>query len=355
MYNLAKLLTDEPHKLERLIILLLKLLITFHVTGLLFGYDLSVGSIIDNPIPKSASAIQIIYFFVVLVAVWFVLWSILADFVLYHFVIGMLARIGKDKTVFMHTMSFIGVVGEKAGILTPKSNIISFVEGLSDSEHRSELMETQSRIKEYYLLTVVAYTVLLISASGLALSRAEIIIGGILVANQMIGCIVLTKFNAYVGENMDSIQRDFQPLAYGQKIMNALAEIKRFECFESPHKGKKIVLKRKPGYENLPDTLKILPAFHWNEPLGQDMLLRMVQARKRKELSGTSYDLILTNIKPTSEISSGIRSQENCAYIYAKDEQEIFSGLEHWIHLFAPTKYPIKLKTQNENQPSTVA
>src|SRR5574337_323065 len=132
MYNLAKLLIDEPHKLERLIILFLKLLITLHVTGLIFGYDLSVGSIIENPIPKTASAIQVIYFFVIVVAAWFVLWGVIAEILLYDVLIGLLSNIGNDRAVFIVMMWLLGVAEEKDKKLFPKGHIISFADSLND-------------------------------------------------------------------------------------------------------------------------------------------------------------------------------------------------------------------------------
>lgn len=341
MYNLAKLLIDEPHKLERLIILFLKLLITLHVTGIIFGYDLSVGAIVDNPIPKTASAIQIIYFFVVVTAVWFILWSIVADLLLYHVIIGLLARIGKDRDVFMGTMWFIGIVSERNGRLIPKDNLISFADSLDNFTPETPLEEGQTRLKQYFLLTTVSYVVLLSSPST-SLSKAEIIIGAIILLNLFVAIISNTKFDSYLTENLDTVKRELQPLAYGQKIMKAIGEIKAFQNFEAPHKGKKIVLKRKAGVASLPTTLKILPAYHWNEKLGQEMLLRMANARKMKNLSENSYDMLLTNMRLTQEIASAIKSQKNCACISAKDPKEIFLRLEEWIHIVAPPNFPIR-------------
>jgi hypothetical protein len=335
MYNLAKLLIDEPQKLERLIILFLKLLITLHVTDLILGYNLSVGAIIDNPIPKAASSIQIIYFFVIVIAVWFILWSIICQFLLYDVLIGLLSNIGNDRVFFNRVMDVLGVAKEKNNKLYSKSHIISFTDSLDDFNKENSIEEAQSRVKEYFFLITIAYTVLLISNNRVHLTIVEIIVGAIISLNFLLGCIVLTKILSYMAFNLDSIKREFQPLAYAEKIVRVMAEIPQFENYERPLSGarRKYTLKRNSAHDKLPEMLTIIPVFHWNQSFSQKHILQLLLDRKQKQVSQNRCEIVVTNTEINDEIASAVKSQNQLVYIYAATNTEMFHGLEEWIQL----------------------
>lgn len=335
MYNLAKLLTDEPKKLERLIILFLKLLITLHVTGLILGYNLSIGAIIDNPIPKAAASIQIIYFFVIVIAVWFFLWGVICQIILYDVLIGLLSNIGSDRKFFFGMMELLGIAEEKNRKVYSKSRIISFTDNLDDFYKENIIGEAQSRVKEYFFLTTIAYSVLLISKDSVHLTTVEIVVGGIVSINFLVGCIFLTKILSYIINNIDSIKREFQPLAYAEKIVKVMAEIRQFENYERPLSGsrRKYTLERNISNDMLPEKLTIIPVFHWNQSFSKKHMLQLLLNRKQKQLNQNRCEIVVTNIEINDEIASAVKSQNQLIYIYATSETEIFHGLEEWIQL----------------------
>jgi hypothetical protein len=346
MYNLAKLLIDEPHKLERLIILFLKLLLTLHVTGLILGYNLSVGAIIDNPIPKSASSIQIIYFFVIVIAVWFIIWNVICQILLYDVLIGLLSNIGSDRAFFIGMMQFLGVVEEKNKKLYSKSNIISFTDKLDELNKEKTFEVVQSRLKEYFLLTTIAYIVLIISYKKVHLTSVEVVLGAFVFLNLLLGCIAFTKISVYMAYNIDLIKREFQPLAYAEKIVRVMAEISQFENYERPLSGarRKYTLKRKSSYDKLPELLTIIPVFHWNQSFSQKYILQLLLDRKQKQISQNRCEIVVTNTEINDEIASAVKSQNQLVYIYATTNTDIFHGLEEWIQL--------TLKKPNTTTPS---
>ena len=90
MYNLAKLLTEEPEKLERLGILFLKLLVILFIGSVFFGFNISISEFFENPIPKNYTISNFILFLISLIFIWFVVWTLIADFILGEIVIWLL-------------------------------------------------------------------------------------------------------------------------------------------------------------------------------------------------------------------------------------------------------------------------
>jgi hypothetical protein len=333
MYNLAKLLTEEPAKLEKLMLLFLKLLITFFFVCLLFGYNFSIYSLIKEPIPPSLSTSKLIYFFLGMIVSWYVIWVIIAEAIINGLLVWLLAMPFNGRKAFVMALSFLGVIKEKNDILSPNTNIILFTEAikeLKEEESDKFIQENHSRVKQYFVISIAIYVLLFVS-KDIKLSWIEIFIGVYIVLNFLVLCVLLYLVKTYVYENIESLKREFEPLSYSQKTHNAVSENKEFERnYEKPTGGINVHLKRKGTMDYYPEEIKINIGFHWNQSLGQTVLTDTFKVWNEKSEKRTLYTkmIFVTNIKPTQEMSSLIGKLDGFIYVYALNEKEIFSGLE---------------------------
>ncbi len=333
MYNLAKLLTEEPAKLEKLIILLFKLLITFFFTCLLFGYSFSIQSLIKDPLPPSLSTTKLIYFFLGIFVVWYLLWRLCGEVIIGDLLIRLLAWPWNKRKTFVEILSFIGVAKESYGYLNPKKHIIVFSEALMelDKEETDKFIsENHSRLREYFVLSFVVFVLLLLT-KDVQLSRWQIWVCSIMLVNFLLGCTFFHLMKGYIYDNLESLKREFEPIAYAQKALNAICENKELmQYFEKPTEAKSIFLKKKEGMNYGPAEIRVRSMYHWNQILGQmaleDTFIKWGKAERKREEG--LIEICISNITPTQDMERSVKNLDGFLYIHATSEKEIFSGLE---------------------------
>ncbi len=357
MYNLAKLLTDEPEKLERLIILFLKLLITFTATALVFGYDISISSLIDNPIPKTYSASKLVYFFTSLILIWFFLWSVVAELILYELPVWLCSRTGDKRRTLLEMLHILDVIKMNSlftdkPIIRPGKYIIPFTEVLKEQQESRFIDKSTSRLRQYYIISIATF-ILLLLVKDITLSCGKIIGCVLLILLLFKVCVYFNKMKSYINDNSEELIREFEPMSYSRKVHSAIRENKTIsENYQLPQSGwGKEVINLKPEISELlptrkyfPKQIKFIPAFHWNNTLGQELMMDGLSKRSKKDVNLDCLTLFISNISPTDTMSAMVMSQKSIVYIYANSEEEIFSGLEEAF---------FKIKKQNFNKEIT--
>lgn len=336
MYNLARLLTEEPKKLERLIILFFKLLITICFATTLFGYKIELSTFIDTPIPKNITAADVIYFLLLSTLIWFVLWFIILENIFYELPIWLLTRKNDFKNSFLFYLDFFSIlnVNKNNKITGADTNIISFYRFLNQfdksEDNKETLRDIRERLKQYYLIVVPAFCFLLFEYD---LKSWEIIIGTYFIINFFIGNTIICRAHKYIDSNLEAIKREIGPLAFAKQITETMNEIQLFSNYETPKVYKKMVIKRISGYEALPSELMIVSAFHWNHSLGKRMINSLVErGQLPTKMRDGRYTLFITNIPLDTETINRLNKSEWFSILMAGTEEEMFFQLEEWIH-----------------------
>jgi hypothetical protein len=329
MYNLAKLLTDEPEKLERLIILFLKLIITLYLAGLIFNYDFTINSLVENPLPKTLTTSKLILFFVSCIAVWFVFWSTILELLLCEGIVWLFTKWADKRKSLLTVLGFLGVIEERNGrIIKPKKYIILFVESLKLLQDKNPLPAVKTRLKQYYIISLGALFVLILSK---AIVCGYILLSLFFILNMLVGCVLFNRVSIYIDENYSALIREFEMLAYSQRIYNTILESEYSKNhYDKPELGRKILLKRKEGYDWVPESIKVVAGFHWNTKLGQFYVEEFLNRMKDKEKESVTerYEYFISNIPLNENIISSVKKRKGFVYIYAIDDEEIFKGLE---------------------------
>ena len=334
MYNLAKLLTEEPEKLERLGILFLKLLVTLLIGSVLFGLNISISGFIENPIPKDYTIAKFILFLILLVIVWYIVWSLIAEMIIGELLIWSLSKIGNKKDIFNEVLHLLKVVKKDNGNLSPNKNVISFSDILHNyTEEDEELVkESKSRIRQYFIVTSVIYIVLWV-AKDITFPSSLKWFGGVMIANLLVGNIILNQIHNYFNDNRDEMKKQFSALAFTQMIINAIEQnpfIKHH--YEKSNYWRRIQLKRKTELNELPESFKFFPVFYWNSTLTKAMLDKGLQQRAAKEINTATkichYDVVICNVQPDDENVKNILKQPGFAFLHCENEEQIYKNIE---------------------------
>lgn len=334
MYNLAKLLTEEPEKLERLGILFLKLLVTLFIGSAYFGFNFSITCFIDNPIPKDYTISKFIFFVISLVLIWFIVWSIFADLLLGEVLIWLLSKIGNKKLIFTDVLSLLSVVKKNNQTLSPDKNVIEFNEMLHSYSDEGEkvMREGKSRARQYFIVSSVIYISLLF-AKDINLSATLKWVGGIFTLNFLIASVVFNQIHKYFNENLDEMKKEFSKLSFVQMVINSIDQNTFIKIhYERKGRWQKIGLKRKNQIEWLPESFTIFPLYNLNESLTQELLkIGLIQRSNKNimdEKENTHYDVLICNVKPNEENIKIILSQHRFVYLYCENNEQCFKNIE---------------------------
>ncbi len=156
MYNLAKLLSEEPEKLERLGILFLKLLITLLLGSIFLEYEFAISTLAENPIPKEFTLSKFVFYVIILIVIWFIVWGVIADAILGYLLINILSKIGNKKEIVLDWLIFFNVIKKRYSTLQPGKNIIAFNSLLQSytEEDALSFKENQIRARQYFLVSL---------------------------------------------------------------------------------------------------------------------------------------------------------------------------------------------------------
>lgn len=342
MYSLAKLLTEEPEKLERIGLLFLKLLVTLFIGSAFFGLNISISEFVQNPIPNDYTLTNFVFFLILLVVIWFTVWTFIAEIIIGQLIIWAVSKIGNSKSIFNDVLAFINVIKKKGDNIAPAKNVIAFSDMLQNYSDEDEkiVKDSKSRIRQYYLVTTVIYFTL-IFAKDINFPCWLKWFGGIMSFNFLLGSAISNKLHEYFTDNLDEMKKQFSRLAYAQMIIKAIEQNPFLkQHYEKGDKWMRIHLKRKTEDESLPETFKFYPVFHWNEGLTKIMLDKGLEQRSGKELPpekiGKHYDVVVCNIKPDDKNIKDILSQPSFVYLHCETEEQVYKNIE--VLLFQVTK-----------------
>lgn len=346
MYSLAKLLTEEPEKLERMLLSFFKLLIVLYLTNLIFDLNFSISGFVENPIPDDYSIFELILFIICLILVWIAVWGVIGDLLLAELLIWATSKIGKDESAFKNLLVAIKVLEKEEYGHSPAKNVILFSSVLQiyDDDIAQLVNESKSRIRRYHVAIIVTYFVLLCTPDEIP--SWLVWIGTFMSINSLIACAAIHKFHRYFQENRDVMKKQFDGLAYMQMIINSLQQnhfIK--EHYEMTNKWRRVVLKRKSKVEGLPERLRFFPVFHWNDSLTKiivnDSLEKQARKNKQREGDVNFYDVIISNVKPDDDNIRSIKSQPYFAYLHCEDEERIYENMEVFLFKISQGTYRI--------------
>jgi hypothetical protein len=351
MYNLAKLLSDEPKKLERLFVLFLKLLITLYLTGLLLDYKFTINALVEKPIPEGLTTSKLILFFVATIIVWFAFWNFLLDMIMCEFIVWLLSLIPNKRKLTFSFLEILNVATVKDGrLISPKKNMVDFAEGLHQLKDTQEFHDIKSRQKSYYVVALGAYIVLLLSHS---LSTKWIGWGAAISINLLLGAVVYNVVHSFIVDNYDSLLKEFDSFAFIQKVFAAVSNHEEIKsCYEVTLFKSRVRLQRKQDYSWVPEEVIIETYYHWSKDLGKLFLDFQAQRIESKSIvEPGKYLFVVSNIEISPALRKIVEKQDRMFYIIGQNQDEIITGIETAYHIMRNSyKEPSDPLVDQENQ-----
>lgn len=333
MYNLAKLLVEEPEKLERLFFIFLKILITLFISCILFGFNLSITEFVEKLIPQNYTISKLIYFIVITIIVWLVIWNIIAEIILGECVIWLLSKIGNKKIIFNEVLGLLKVVKIKNNNISPEKNIITFNELLQSYSKDGEkyIKESKSRTRQYYAITTVIYLSMFF-ANDIVFPNWLKLVGGILIFNFLLSSITLHQIHSLFSENLEEMKKQFSRLSYAQMVINSIEN----NSFITQHYKRlghwtRIKLERKTDVDWLPETIKFYPFYYWNELLTKMILdkdLQQIAENYSKYERKNTYDVLISNVELSKDNINNILANPQFVYMYCQNEENILKNID---------------------------
>lgn len=341
MYNIAKLLTEEPEKLERLIILLLKFLICLWVPCYIFDIDIRLNfeDISNGKTFSEYSIASIIYFVSIFIVSWFVLWKIgelIAIGVIYliSLIIKLLSKLVSKwfTTVdFFKTILIILNVVDSDGY--PKQNIVAFSESLEELE-KSEVNifdEASSRTNQYLFIGTVIFLVLILS-KDISLDPTLNVVIIVILCLSLINSALINLTGKYIYSKLPKLIMGVKQASHYYHVKSALADKMKFP-YNAEYKRKRIVLTKQEDYMPSP-RIEFIPIYFWNLNLGDKMLADNLV--KKNEFEG--YRVIISNIKSDS-LEKIVSKTNNVIYIFGETNEEIKNRIDELFYII-DNKHP---------------
>lgn len=331
MYNFIKLLSDEPEKLEKVGIVVLKFLITMLIANILFGFNISISAFLENPVPKDYTVKKMIITIISFILIWVVLWSIVAEFILGELFIRLLSKFDKDENVFIMLLELSGVVKTNQNKqYLPNRNIITFYNLLENYsvEDNNFVNAEKSRVKQYYIMSIIIYLgIFIIDVKSLSWLKW---LGFIPVLNFLIGTVFLNKAHRYFVNNIQKLRKQFQPLYFAHACLFAI---------NNNHLIKLNYKRTKPFGRNyfelvnensaLPKLIKFYPFSFGNSYIASTLINEGIHKLIEQESHKTdTYTVIISDVLPSDEEIAIVQTQNNFAYLFCQNEEEIIDNLE---------------------------
>jgi hypothetical protein len=334
MYNFAKLLTEEPEKLERIGILFIKLLVTLLVGSQLCGFNMSISDFIENPIPEGYTLSECIIFGLSLVFIWYFLWSTAAELGM-EGLTRLLAKIGNEKKMTIDILRLLNVVKKSGGNIYPAKNIVIFNQMLQayDAEDQQYINNGKSRLRQYLVVLMGIYFTLLFS-KDVIIPTALHLICILMLLNFIVVNALAHKIHNYFEDNIDELRKQYSVLAYVQTIMNGIKQIHTIETnYEIDGPRARIWLKKKASGGDLPQSLKIYPIFHWNDTLLKQVIRdEIIVRRNRNTDKPHHYDIVICNVAPNPEDTKVIEAQPGFAFLHCENEEQVYRNFELFLY-----------------------
>ncbi len=324
MYNLAKLLTEEPHKIERLLILLSKLIIVFFLTGWFYGFNLSLGTIVENPFPKELTAAKIIYFFASVIIVWFVVLNLILELLFTQLPIWLITRNKNGKGVVDSFLSFFDIAYAYGTDYVRGKNIVGFTRSLKKNDDLDDLEDADSRVRQYYQLSLVAFISLLFF-TDISIPGWTIYFFISAIVSFFLLSVLASLAHKYLSVNYDSLKRHFTTLSYYQKVSDSIHENPLISTkYSIVDRNNKIDM-TKITTDNFPSQINI-HIFHYRNQAIANFLFQKEISELEDNQSG--LDFIFCNIEPSISTSKQILKNRQLVLIVAKTQSQMLTGFE---------------------------
>lgn len=330
METLIKLFTEEPVKLERLIILMLK----FTLTCVTFEVFYPSYDVIQNLMtvdfkfwPRSSEAVMYVLFFIVW---WFVLWFFFAQTLL-SATVRFLSRIfnpAKNLGEFLNVLEFF--IPKAEGKKHVKYSIFYLLDFLESHQEEEGIDISDLRVDVYFEIYSIA-TMFIIVSPVIDLTEWQTALWWFIGLNLLFTYAYFHRFAGFINSSYYALMEDAQKLAYIEETRLALSNIPIInDQFKIEHKRRKIYLAFEHP-EPLDDTLTIIPFYSKDSPAFREMaetsLRKMANSENEKK-----QKLFITNIP--LQLSRGILQKANYSIIIAETELEMKQGLETYLKIY---------------------
>lgn len=335
MYNFAKLLTEGPEKLERLIILFLKFLLTLWVTLTLFEVDITLKEIFNDEVFSNHTLTPILVFSFSFICVWIGMWLICINLLL-GLIINLLSKIGNADNRLKAFLWATGVIDIND---KPKDNVIIFADELDQmaKEDFNTYSETATRLFQYFSIALVTYIIFLWSKDVVFSTTTNYIIIGVLFV-LFLAQISATRMSNYFDASLLELRKKFRKMAYFQITKNALNTITNYDYNINP-RTRRIFLEKKEKHLSYP-PIEITPVYSWNYSLDEKKMVDDLRNASEKISDDDSlnitqdnqvYNVIVTNIKPDA-VKEFISKLDMGIFIYAETKEDIENGIEEMFY-----------------------
>lgn len=324
MYSIAKLLSDEPKKLESLILAILKLLATVWFAQLLLGFKTNLSEFTVDSFFKNFKVDESIYFVLTSIGIWYLLWEIIIDLGI-DFFISLISMIGNpEKTLSWYLRVTYSVRTENDHIIDSRQNILYL------AEPNVELFPftIQSRANQIFSIGLISLIILLNSKIDLKGWQIALLIFAII--NFFIVSVVQRKLHDYYNENSDHIKTLYYPFVQLQRVKNAVDQFKSLKKFKRNVTKRRILLSKTGQITSLPDEIIILPLYHRNVALGKKAALQEKNKIFKKEYENKLI-VICSNFYREDQRLNKISDLIYC--IYGESQEEIYKGFEELLYI----------------------
>lgn len=341
MDSLINIFTSEPQKLERLVILFLKFMltcITFEIiypSDQIFRYFSGLG--IENWPPSGSFLVYTLF----LIVWWFTLWNFFAEIVI-RLLIVLSSRLFKPAKEFSEFLKVLNVLTFKEkGQKHINHSVLYLNEFLKIHEDHDGIDMNDFRSDIYLEIYSVA-TILIITSQDISLTTLQTWLWWIIGVQLFVTNAYLYRFVQFINSSYRDLLEESNRLAYVEKTRIALSKLTIINNqYSIEHKRRKIFLRYKHKAEET-DDLRIIP-FHSNPTTIHQEIIENEIRKMAKSNSKKGLTLFITNISIC--LPDSILERANCSIIKADSEFEIKQGLEVYFHFFLKQRSKELLKT----------
>lgn len=335
MYNFAKLLTEEPEKLERLIILFLKFLLTLWVTLTLFGVDITLKEIFNEEVFSNHALTSILFISFSFICVWVGIWLIAVESII-RLLVDLLSLIGKPGFYLKGILVIRGVITKDN---KPKSKVIDFADELDEmaTTNDNEYNDNSIRLFQYFSIALITYIIFIFS-DEIVFNCITNTILIIVLLSMFIALIATNNIAIYFDTSLLNLRKRFRKMAYFQMIKNALGSVSNYD-YNIDARIRRIILEKKD--ENFPyPPIVLTPVYSWNYNLDNKKMIDDLKRGlkntsnediKKKIKDSPIYHVIVTNIKPDA-VRDFISKLDMSIFIYAETREDIENGIEEMFY-----------------------
>ncbi len=351
MNDLLKFLV-EREKLERLIMILLKITITVTVLFSILNIYASIQEIATGDFLRDHKIVCVLFFSFGFAILWNLIWSYGVVFI--QPIINLLSTKFGKNTFLEIFLLLAGVLDIR---LTPTNKAIAFSNELNSLAEKDEnpFNEGESKMVQYFLIGLFGYLTLL-NAEEISIAWPHHLIIIFALLSMLFTAIMIQSLSEQFDNSLLELRKKYKKVAYFLMVKNAINLLNLSE-FNVDVRSRRIFLKKKEDWMPYPPII-ITPSFFWNYDLGCRKLveeftkaqMRLLEKGK-KEFTETTirYSVLVSNIKPEI-VEKYISKFERAIYIYGETENDINNRIEEMFHVISNENFErLTIATADEN------